>query len=288
MQPIISPWANAFDEFVGSINESAIIAAPFITKPGVTRLVQGLSSKKSVILEILTSLNEHSLAEGLSDSGALSWLCNQVPGASVRHLRHLHAKAYVADAHTAIITSANLTNGGLLANHELGVAITDTDVVGEISQYLQKYASVGVPVSVEALGDLNDLAEQAQVCKAQAEDSASDTLKTEFDSILGEINETLVKLRTGTEAFLTNTKESITSQFTLAVELALGQHGPMRTRDLNPVVQSLLWELCDDKVDRVINGVSFGRKWKHHTRNAQQRLQRAGVIALENGYWRLS
>jgi hypothetical protein len=45
--------------------------------------------------------------------------------------------------------------------------------------------------------------------------------------------------------------------------------------------------LCDDEVDRVIDGRHFGKKWKHAVRTAQQHLRRKGLIALEGELWRL-
>ena len=40
-------------------------------------------------------------------------------------------------------------------------------------------------------------------------------------------------------------------------------------------------DLCDDSVDRVINGIHFGKKWKHAVRTAQQSLKNKGTIVLE-------
>ncbi len=241
MLPIMSPWTTTFDDFVASIEESAIIAAPFITQTGVQRLVKGLQSKPSVNLAVLTSLNAHSLTEKLCDSGASSWLCREVPNTTVKHIRYLHAKSYVADGHTAIGTSANLTGGGLSGNYELGVAITDTHAVSEIAGYLHQYANLGVPIPPGALVELNDLAQRAQG-QQRADQAIPDNTKSEIEAILNDINEKLIRLRVDTISSSANTKESITGQFCLAVELALSQHGPMRTRDLNPVVQMLLSE----------------------------------------------
>jgi hypothetical protein len=46
-------------------------------------------------------------------------------------------------------------------------------------------------------------------------------------------------------------------------------------------------DLCDDSVDRVIDGVHFGKKWKHYVRNAQQYLKRSGEIEFDGSRWRL-
>lgn len=61
----------------------------------------------------------------------------------------------------------------------------------------------------------------------------------------------------------------------------------MTTREIHPLVKALHPDICDDDVDRVIDGVHFGKRWKHMVRNAQQYLKRAGRIAHDGRYWRL-
>ena len=63
--------------------------------------------------------------------------------------------------------------------------------------------------------------------------------------------------------------------------------GPLRTNELNPLIQLLHPDLCDDSVDRVIEGVHFGKKWKHYVRTAQQHLKRRGEIQLDGARWHL-
>lgn len=288
MPSIKSPWESRFNEFVGSIQESAIIAAPFISREPVERLVHHLDSRRSSVrLDLLTSLNERSLSEGSVDSAALSWMCGQVPGATVRHLRNLHAKAYVADTHTAIITSANLTRGGLSRNYELGFAVTDPEEVAGISDDLREYAGFGVLVPADALTELDDMARRARDYKKISDASSSDDAKSDYDIALHNINERLVELRTSAEEFKVDPEASINAKFAAAVVYVLRHHGPLKTTIINDHVQELMPELCDDNVDRIINGVSFGKKWKHQVRNAQLQLNRSGVIVLEGGLWRL-
>jgi hypothetical protein len=45
--------------------------------------------------------------------------------------------------------------------------------------------------------------------------------------------------------------------------------------------------MCDDSIDRVIDGVHFGKKWKHMVRNTQQFLKSRREIELREGLWRL-
>ncbi len=292
MTSIRSPWLPTFDQFAGSIRESAIIAAPYITRHPVERLAGKLRSRRaSVQLNVLTNLHSDSLIDGSLDIGALAWLCEQIPGTTVRHLRNLHAKAYVADGHTAIVTSANLTNGGLRRNKELGVAITDPDGVKDIAEDLREYGNLGVLVPADALAELDTMTRQAQATKTTVDRSVPSSAVAAHDAIRNDINERLVTLRTAGEEFNTDPNASITAQFCDAIKYVLRQNGPMSTRDMNPLIKDLKPELCDDEVDRIINGVTFGRKWKHQVRNAQVQLRRDGTIVQEGGRnspWRLT
>ena len=288
MQSIKSPWASTFDEFAGSIRETAIIAAPFIRRRPLERLARKLQSRQSVRVDLLTSLASVSLAEGLVDCGALQWFCERVPGTSVRHLLHLHAKAYVADSHTAIVTSANLTDGGLIRNFELGVKITSVPAVRDIATDLTEYGGMGVAVSNDQLAELDKLAQTARDIKKRIDQTNRNRAPTQYDNALNEINEKLIGLRVDVPEFATDPKGSITSQFSDAVRYVLRRHGPLPTSEINALVRDLKPELCDDEVDRVIHGQSFGKRWKHDIRNAQQRLKRQGLIVLENRQWRLA
>ena len=292
MTSIKSPWLPTFDQFASSIRESAIIAAPYITRHPVERLADKLRSRRaSVRLNVLTNLHSDSLIDGSLDIGALAWLCEQIPGTTVRHLRHLHAKAYVADGHTAIVTSANLTYGGLRRNKELGVAVTDPDGVKDIADDLRQYGNLGVLVPADALAELDAMTRQAQATKATVDKSTSDIAVAAHSAIRNDMNQRLVTLRTAGEEFTTDPKASITAQFCDAIEYVLRQNGPMSTRDMNPLIKDLKPELCDDNTDLVINGVSYGRDWKHKVRNAQVQLRRNGTIVQEGGRnspWRLT
>ena len=289
MQSIKPPWAPTFDEFAGSIQDSAIIAAPYITRQPVERLVGKLRSRRaSVQVDVLTNLHSDSLIDGSLDIGALACLCKRIPGTTVRHLRHLHAKAYVADGHTAIITSANLTNGGLRRNKELGVAITDPDGVQDIAEDLREYGNPGVLVPADDPAELEALAHQARLSQATINSAVPISAKAVRNAIRDDMNERLVNLRTAGEKFASDPNGSITSQFAEAVLSVLRTHGPMPTSQLSSLVKNLKPELCDDEVDRVIGDRTFGKRWKNDIRNAQQQLKRDGSIVLENRKWHLA
>ena len=176
----------------------------------------------------------------------------------------------------------------------MSVAITEPDDVAAIVDDLLEYGNMGVPVTPEVLVELGDLAEQARQDQAAMDAVVSDNAKNQkdqYDDSVHSIAERLVELRVAKNGFATDTKASLNAQFVDAVKYVLRRNGPMRTRDMNPLIRQLLPELCDDSVDRVINGVKFGRKWKHTVRNSQLQLRRAGLLVQDepghNKPWRL-
>jgi hypothetical protein len=76
--------------------------------------------------------------------------------------------------------------------------------------------------------------------------------------------------------------------FARTIQYVLTSHGPMSTARLHPIIRAIHPDLCDDSVDRVIDGKRFGKKWKHAVRTAQQQLKKRGVVCYEDGSWRLA
>ena len=121
MQSLSSPWAETFEEFARSIRKRAIVVAPFITEQPLERLAYQLDTNNLPQITILTNLAVDSLLQGSVNGQAIADFCKAVPTTTVRHLPGLHAKTYVADEHTAIITSGNLTYNSLHQNYEYGI-----------------------------------------------------------------------------------------------------------------------------------------------------------------------
>jgi len=110
--------------------------------------------------------------------------------------------------------------------------------------------------------------------------AADRTLKTrlrrEFDHKLREADEEIIRARAAGRV-----PHAI---FADAILHILGQ-GPASTVELHRAVQQIHPDLCDDTVDRVIEGKHFGKKWKHALRTAQQHLKKNGQIELVAGQW---
>jgi len=54
------------------------------------------------------------------------------------------------------------------------------------------------------------------------------------------------------------------------------------------MIEAIHPDLCDNSVDRVIDGKRFGKKWKHAVRTAQQQLKKQGLVRLANDRWMIT
>ena len=279
MQPVLSPWYETFERFVRSIHNQAIIVSPFVTAQPLQQFASILDRGSQPEISLLTNLSVDSLLQGSVDGGAIADFCRNIPTTTVRHLPGLHAKAYVADEHTAIVTSGNLTNGSLHHNYEYGVEIYDPTMVRRITRDLQEYGNLGASVSVGELEYIADVAATLRHKHFEQLQSAHTNFREEFENQLESVQESLIQLRG-------KLGESTNAIFSRTI-LYLLRNNPLTTREMHSLIQNIHPDLCNDGIDRVIDGIKFGKEWKHRVRGAQVVLRRRGLIELVEGHWHL-
>ena len=238
----------------------------------------GLKRMRNIKVRLLTNLRTASILNGSLDVSALKVLHDRTD-ASIASFEPLHAKAFVVDGKTAIVGSANLTFGGLERNAEIGVVLKERDMVRNIAGLLNEWFSLADPVERDIISELEQKVQQAQEVLQRLRKEQ----KTKFRKIAGELDRVVSGVRDSLLANKTLHK-SENQIFSEAILFALKQ-GPATTSQINACVQAHYPELCDDSIDRVINGVHFGKRWKHCVRNAQQHLKRNSVIRLEGKQW---
>lgn len=280
MTTIASPWAGEFDAFTRSIREQALLVAPYIAREPLERMSALLRLDNPPQVNILTNLAVDSMLHGSIDPDAIASFCRHHPPTTVRHLPGLHAKAYVADDHLAIITSGNLTGSSLHRNYEYGIRITDRDTVRKIARDLQAYGNLGSEVTLSELEQVSKIAENLRAGYDDAIQTARGEARREFARQQEAIRETLRSIRA-------RPGESTNSIFSRTI-LYLLRDNALTTREINSLIADIYPDLCDDSIDRVINGVSFGRRWKHMVRNAQVSLRKRGLIKLDGRKWSLA
>ena len=258
------------------------MTSPFVTREGADFVTTHLSSEFRTAgrLAFLTDLSPLNICMKSTDPSALRLLAEAVPAWDLSHLPRLHAKVYIADRDCAIITSGNLTAGGLTLNYEYGVELSDPAVVALIRQDIQDYAGLGAAVDYDQLLAYCQTAEQVRRAYEGQLRSAAKAARREFKRTFQEAEEDLIRLRLAGGA--------ITAVFEKTIVYLLRRHGPLSTQQLHPLVQAIHPDLCDDTVDRVINGQHYGKKWKHVVRRAQSHLKDRGVIEFQAGVWRLA
>ncbi len=268
-------------ELVRGVNSSLFIASPFITRWPLEQVARVLNAQSRLLhTHILTNLFNGSDGTGSLNVDALVEFSEHVGPTTVSHLPSLHAKVYIADNHAAIISSANLTTGGLRENLEYGVLLRDEETVKRIRKDFEDFALLGCSVPRAILVNYANDIRQLQQDYRTMEDSASREARAKLTKGLAQSQVTLLKARARgktTNGILMNT-----------ILFLLERNGPLLTEDLHPCIQAIHPDICDDAIDRVIDGVHFGKRWKHYVRNAQQGLKRRGQIELcSDGRWHL-
>jgi len=277
---VTSPWTDTFCDLVNTAEKDLFIASPFLSNKPLKRVVEIIKSKQSldsIHVNIVTNLAVDSLLSGSLDVAALLHLAQSIPNSLVTYLPSLHAKIYVADTKVALVTSANLTNRGLAGNHEYGILLRDPVLVSRVRIDLARYASLGNEVSLETLAALTQASKELKAIRQKADKSVKAKLRAAFEQRTEEAKLELLKARA---------KGKTTHKiFCDTVLYLLEQRGPLRTVELHPLIQQIHPDLCDDTIDRVIDGVHFGKKWKHYVRISQVGLRRRGLINFDGQRW---
>jgi len=185
VQLISSPWRTTFDAFLKSVDASLLVAAPFIKLDESERLASVLSEGRDlaeVSLTVLTDFRPDSVLNGALDIEALYLFNTRFKRSAVISVPRLHAKVYVADRRTAVITSANLTNAGLDQNMEYGVQLEGVDVVDRIAEDFMRYATLGSAVPAEVLRHLTSIARDLTADQKRLLQSARADFRRRFNA----------------------------------------------------------------------------------------------------------
>lgn len=281
MEFLRSPWAEHFDFLIKQVRSSLVISSPYIGREPCSRILAIKSSSEEanqLSILLLTDLSRNTLLSGATDVSAICDLVNTFRHMEIRFLPSIHAKVYVADDKIAVITSANMTKGGLLNNFEYGVKLDDGYLVRRIKLDIIEYAALGTIIDQTKLELLSQISSDLNRIRAEAERTVKSRLRTEFEHRLKNFDEEIIRTRAAGRAPHAIFADAI---------LYLLARKPMSTAELHPLIQGIHPDLCDDSVDRVIDGKHFGKKWKHAVRTAQQHLKKTGEIELREGIWYL-
>jgi HKD family nuclease len=111
-------WELTFKQLLAESKSSVMIISPFVTMRAY-HLLRPYLENRQLSCKLITRLNLNDFVSGVSNPKALCELAGV--GAEVKSLRGLHAKVYLFDDKWAVVTSANMTAGGLKNRHEWGL-----------------------------------------------------------------------------------------------------------------------------------------------------------------------
>jgi phosphatidylserine/phosphatidylglycerophosphate/cardiolipin synthase-like enzyme len=273
-------WHVSLSQLVEQTEQHLLVAAPFITTEGSRLVVDKLSSRlrSGGRLQLLTDLSPAHVCDGSLDPAAIGTLYDAVISSALWHIPGLHAKVYVSDGRQAIVTSGNLTASALYRNVEYGVHIRDEAVVRNIIGHFAIFEALGATVSRAQLQSYVSAAAQLRQELTRVQRSASAVATRAFRQAMRRAEDDLIRMRLAGGAMHT--------VFARTIAYLLRVHGPMSTVQMHRYIQELHPDLCDNSIDRVIDGKHFGKKWKHAVRTAQQALKKRELVEYSSGLWR--
>ena len=261
-------WRPQLERLVRGVKAELLIVCPFIKGAEADFIADRLGA--NVRVRALTDLKMDSVVAGALDVKALLKLSQLNGDKQVLTLPGLHAKVFIADRKRAIVTSGNLTQSGLDRNHEYGVVVSGTQMVGRVRNDMEKWMQAGFAVDAASLKKIAQLARQAIKNRKQA-----DLSKQELA-----LQQAIAEAQAGprsVDAIFTEAQvgeRSVNEIFSDAILHVLQKHPAQTTEQLEQAIQTLLPDLCDDKDV----GDGGRKKWKHSVRGAQQTLKKNGRI----------
>ena len=266
-----SPFENEFRDVMRQARRDIVFSSPYINDAGATILLDAVGNTKAKRINILTNLSPRNIVDNVTQPSALIKMYSAFGETTVSSLAKLHAKVYIADETHAIITSANLTYGGLKSNFEYGVLIDDTETVKSVKRDVLEYAALGLVFDQIFLTKIYEESKKIERIQEKPDRQRQDS----------ELR-LLLKQQEKIEAILTSRYDSddtIYSIFTKTIIFLLQKYGQLTTKELYALIQDIHPEMCDDTVRHITNkGRDFGIKWRHHVRQAQVSLGKSGII----------
>ena len=262
-------WRPELDRLVGDARRSLLFAAPYIKSDEAERVCASVAP--GVEMLTLANLDVGAVSAAALDIEALVRLAQATARARAVALSNLHAKVYVADGDTAIVTSGNLTRAGLDSNLEYGVLLREPETVHSVRNDLMAFARLGAEADAGALSALLPLEAELRRSRAGLEGGAG--AKRRFARAVRKARPVFGELQVG--------ERSAHAVFAGAILMSLRRAGPAPTKALQEEARRLLPALCDDDEVLVIRGERYGSTWKRRFRHAQLHLSRKGLIEYD-------
>jgi HKD family nuclease len=261
-----SPFENEFRSVLRQTKREIVFSSPYINYAGASILLDSIGKTTSKCIRILTNLSARNIVDNVTQPTALLKMYDAFGETTVSSLERLHAKVYIVDESLAVITSANLTFGGLKSNFEYGVLIDDAKTIKTVKRDVLDYASLG---HVFDRVFLTKIYEESQKIERIQEKPSKQRKDSDLRLLLNQQQKIDTILVSRYED-----KETRHSIFVKTIEFLLQKHKQLTTQEIYALVQDIHPEMCDDAV-KYSNGE---KKWKIEVRQARFFLQRKEIV----------
>lgn len=161
LQIVTTPTVDWLSQHAQACQSRMIIASPYVND-GILPFARSIG--ESVSRTFITRTDLRDFALGSSNLNTLCSLAEE--GFTIRSFSDLHAKVYIFDDSSALVTSANATFSGMNRNWECGLGTQNTRVVTRLARSLLRGLGSDRPPQVMRLRELEALRTPLATIKA--------------------------------------------------------------------------------------------------------------------------
>jgi phosphatidylserine/phosphatidylglycerophosphate/cardiolipin synthase-like enzyme len=274
-----SPFEKEFKTALSKTQREVVFSSPYINVGGVSILLDSIGNVNDKSINILTNLSARNVVDNVTQPQALLKIYGAFKETTISSLDKLHAKIYIIDESFAIITSANLTYGGLKTNFEYGVLTDDVESIKIIKRDVLDYASLG---HIFDRIFIEKIYEESQKIKHIQEKPDKERKDSELRLLLEQKKKIDYLFSRSYE-----NKETRHSIFVKTILFLLQKHKRLTIVELYALTKNIHPEMCDDSIQ-----YHNEKRWKIEIRQALFFLRKKGMVfgqgPVRHKVWNLS
>lgn len=139
---IQTPSIEFLIDMVSVAEQEIIIVSPWIKKSVLQKIINATQGNKNIKWIVLSRGNSKDFLEGFSDIEAFKLMIEN-PLFELHAIKNIHAKVYIVDGKISLVTSANLTVGGMEISPEMGLATIEKDEIEELKNEIMEWFTRG-------------------------------------------------------------------------------------------------------------------------------------------------
>ena len=221
---------------------------------------------RSIAFTLITSFKLMNFFRQASDLDALEMIIEK--NGQVKNAQKLHAKMYIFDDKKSVITSGNLTNGGLRQNYEYGIYSEDAYLLESISgdfDELNNDSQTGI-ISKEEINTAKKILESVPKEKSLRLPAVTPKLQGEIDDVYTGGEESIIKNLDGWKLDVFKCLLNIPQQIFQLKDVYLFESKLMRLHPINtkvkPKIRQQLQQLRDIGLIQFLGQGHYRKLWK--------------------------